>query len=84
MIVKKLDKRATLSAFAHYMGMGLIIPFVNWDMAPWLKGIVIALVTAVPVMVVVYPHDKKAWIPMLVFSIVLGAAIGVAGAMFIG
>jgi len=84
MMIQKLDKRATISAFVHYFALGLIIPFVQWGIAPWLTGSVIALITSIPVMIIVYPHDKKAMIPMIIFSLILGAGIGLAGAKFVG
>ncbi len=84
MLIKRLDKRDIISAFIHYFALGLIIPFVNWEIAPWLKGLVIALLSAIPIMIIVYPKDKKAILPMLVFSLILGAGIGLAGAKFIG
>lgn len=83
MIIQKLDKRDIVSAFLHYFALGLIIPFVNWEIAAWLKGIVIALLTSIPIMTIVYPRDKKAIMPMLIFSLILGAGIGLAGAKFI-
>ncbi len=83
MIVQKLDKSSNISAFIHYFLLGLIIPFVNWDLVPWVKGIVIALLTSIPFMILVFPKDKKAIIPMFIFSIILGAGIGIAGAKFI-
>jgi hypothetical protein len=73
-----------LSAFVHYFALGLIIPFVNWGVAPWLCGICISFLTTLPVMIIVYRKDKKAIIPMFIFSILLGAGIGLAGAKFIG
>lgn len=84
MIMMKLEKTASISAFIHYFVLGLIIPFVGWDLAPWLKGIIISLLSALPVMIIVYPKDKKAIIPMIVFALILGAGIGIAGAKFIG
>jgi len=84
MLLMKLEKSASVSAFAHYFALGLIIPFVGWEIAPWIKGIVIALLTAIPTMIIVFPKDKKAIIPMIVFSMILGAGIGIAGAKFIG
>ncbi|PIF06058.1 MAG: hypothetical protein CSA36_03630, partial [Draconibacterium sp.] len=63
-----MDKRDTISAFVHYFALGLIIPFVNWGITPWLTGIVIALLTSIPI---------------IVFSLILGARIGIAGAKFI-
>ncbi len=84
MLIRKLDKRDSISAFIHYFALGLIIPFVNWEMAPWIKGIIIALLTSIPIMIIVHPKDKKAIIPMMLFSLILGAGIGIAGAKFIG
>ena len=84
MIIMKLDKIANISAFAHYFVLGLIIPFVNWDLSPWITGMIISFLSALPVMILVFPKDKKSLIPMTIFSIVLGAGIGLAGARFIG
>ncbi|MBN1116384.1 MAG: hypothetical protein JXA77_04240 [Bacteroidales bacterium] len=84
MIIMKLEKKANISAFLHYFVLGLIIPFVNWGIESWIKGMVIAFLTAIPIMIIVYPKDKKALIPMIVFSLILGAGIGIAGAKFIG
>ena len=83
MIIKKLDKRANISAFVHYFALGLIIPFVDWEMLPCLKGAIISFISAVPIMIIVSQKDKKAIIPMIIFSLVLGAGIGIAGAKFI-
>ncbi|RRD01950.1 hypothetical protein [Prevotella sp. OH937_COT-195] len=64
MILQKLDKTSCISAFVHYFVLGLIIPFVNIDIYPWLKGALIAILTAFPIMIIVYPKDKKAIIPI--------------------
>lgn len=84
MIIKKLNKRATISAFLHYFALGLIIPFVNWGIPPWITGVVISVLTSIPIMIIVYPEDKKAIVPMIVFPLILGAGIGVTGAKLIG
>ena len=84
MIIQKLDKTSCISAFIHYFVLGIIIPFVNWDMEPWLKGMIIALLMSLPVMVIVYSKDKKAILPMIIFALILGAGIGMAGTKFIG
>ncbi len=84
MIIMKLDKVANISAFVHYFVLGLIIPFVSWGVPPWIKGIIISFLSALPVMIIVYPKDKKAITPMIVFSLILGAGIGIVGAKLIG
>lgn len=83
MLIQKLDKFSCLSAFLHWIVLGLIIPYVDWNMAPWLKGLLIAELSAVPMMILVFPQDPKAIIPMLVFSAILGIAVGIAGHHFI-
>ena len=84
MIIMKLEKVANISAFVHYFVLGLIIPFVSWDIEPWFKGIIISFLSALPVMIIVYPKDKKAIVPMIIFAVILGAGIGFAGDKFIG
>jgi hypothetical protein len=84
MIIQKLDKTSCISAFIHYFVLGFIIPFVNWDLAPWIKGMSISLLMSIPVMVIVFSKDKKAIVPMIIFAVILGAGIGIAGAKFIG
>jgi hypothetical protein len=80
MIKMKLDKYAIASAFIFYF----IMPFIifNTDlfkMAWWLKGGVITLALAAPIVIIVAKEDKKSILPMVVMSIVLGTLIGVAG-----
>jgi len=84
MIIMKLEKAANISAFVHYFVLGLIIPFVSWEIEPWIKGIIISFLSALPVMIIVYNKDKKAIIPMIIFAIILGAGIGLVGDKFIG
>ena len=84
MIIQKMDKYANLSAFAHWVVLGLIIPFVSWNIASWLKGLIIAELFAIPVLLMVAPKDKKAIIPITIMSAVLGVAVAIAGNVFIG
>jgi len=84
MIIQKLDKTANWSAFIHWVVLGLIIPFVHWDIDPWLKGMIIGVLTTVPVMIIVAQNGKKALIPMTIFSAILGIGVGIAGSYFIG
>ncbi len=84
MIIQKMDKYANLSAFTHWIVLGLIIPFVSWNIAPWLKGLIIAEISAIPILLIVAPDDKKAIIPISIMSAILGIGVGLAGAYFIG
>ena len=84
MIIQKMEKSANLSAFSHWLVLGLIIPFVSWNIAPWLKGLIIAELSAIPILFMVVPKDKKAILPITVMSAILGIAVAIAGKAFIG
>ncbi len=84
MLIQKMNKFANLSAFFHWVVLGLIIPFVSWDISAWLKGLIIGEISAVPVLFMVAAEDKKAIIPITLMSAVLGMGIGIAGSYFIG
>lgn len=81
MIKMKVDKYSCASAFVYY----LILPFVtfgiDWFGADlwWLRGGVVALLLAIPVIILVAKDDKKSPIAMTIMSVVLGSIIGVVG-----
>ena len=84
MLIQKLDRVSCSSAFFHYLALGLIIPFVHWEIQPWITGLLISGLTAIPIMIIVYPKDKKAIIPITIFAVILGIGIALAGVKFIG
>lgn len=80
MLKMKLDKYSILSAFLFY----LIAPFIVYNtdlfgMPWWLKGGVITLLMALPIVILVAKEGKKAMMPMLIMSVVLGTLIGIVG-----
>jgi hypothetical protein len=80
MVIQKLDKRATVSAFLQYFFVSIII--VNMDLPHivwWLQGGLISVALAVPGVVIVAMQDKKAVPIILSMAAVLGTLIGVAG-----
>ena len=80
MLKMKLDKHAIISAFVFYLVMPFIIYNTDlYDMAWWLKGPVITLLLALPVIVLVAKEGMKGTIPIIAMSIVLGTLIGVVG-----
>ena len=84
MLIQKLNRFANLSAFTHWVILGLIIPFVSWNIDPWLKGLIIGELTAIPVILMLIQKDKKSVIPILLMSALLGIGVAIAGARFIG
>jgi hypothetical protein len=83
MIIQRIDKTSCISAFIHWIVLGLIIPYVNWDIQPWLKGLIIAELSVLPILVIVFAKEPKSIIPIIIFSAILGASVGLAGAKFI-
>jgi hypothetical protein len=80
MIVQKLDKRGTISAFLQYFFVSIIIvnidlPHIIW----WLQGGLISVSFALPVVCIVSKEEKKAVPIILIMAAVLGTLIGIAG-----
>ena len=80
MVIQKLDKRATISAFLQYFFVSIIIvnidlPHIVW----WLQGGLISVALALPIVPLVASNDKKAVPIILTMAAVLGTLIGVAG-----
>jgi len=80
MIIQKLDKRASISAFLQYFFVSIIIvnidlPHIIW----WLQGGLISVAFTLPVVVIVSAQDKKAVPIILSMAVVLGTLIGIAG-----
>ena len=80
MIAKRLEKRATISAFLQYFFVSIVIvnidlPYITW----WLEGSLISLCLALPIVIIVSATDKKSIPIILTMSIILGALIGIAG-----
>ena len=84
MIIQKLDKYANWSAFVHWVVLGIFIAYIQMSLSPWLKGLVVAELAALPIVIIVSKKDKKAGIPILVMSAVLGTLVGIATAKFCG
>jgi hypothetical protein len=78
MIKMKLDKHAIISAFVFYF----TLPFFIFNTSLfgslfWFKGTIIGFVLALPVIIIVAKDDKKAAVPMVVMSALLGTLMGV-------
>ena len=80
MILKKLPKRAIVSAFLQYLFVSVIIinidlPNVVW----WIEGGLIALMMAIPIIIIIAESDKKSVPIILANAVVLGTLIAWAG-----
>lgn len=80
MIKMNLDKHSICSAFIFY----LILPYVIFhttlfERIWWIRGGIIGLALALPVIILAAGTQKGAAVPMAVMSTVLGALIGIVG-----
>ncbi len=82
MIMQKLDKYANLSAFIHWIVLGIVISYIQMPIAPWLKGFIIAELSAIPIVILVIKDSSKSSIPILIMSAILGILVGVATARY--
>ena len=80
MIKMKIDKYSIISAFVYYLIVPFIIFSIDWfGQLWWLRGGVVSLLIAIPVIIMVAKEDKKSPIAMTVMSIILGSIIGIIG-----
>lgn len=82
MLIQKLDKYACASAFVHWIIMGVIISYIDLPMSPWLKGLVVAEISAIPVLILVAKEEPVSIIPIVVMSAILGVIVGISTAKF--
>jgi len=82
MLIQKLDKYSNISAFIHWVVLGVIIAYIKVPFSPWLKGLVIAELSALPIVILVAKTDVKSVMPILIMSAVLGVLAGITTAKF--
>ena len=80
MLKMKLDRFSVISAFVFY----LIAPFIVYHtdlfgITWWLRGGVITLLLALPVIILVAKDGVQSSMPIAVMSVFLGTLIGVVG-----
>lgn len=81
---KNIPRFSIMAIFAQWVVMGLLIPFVHWEIAPWLKGAIIGELGMLPFMIIAFYRSKKSILPTIIMAAILGAAIAVAASYFIG
>ena len=82
MIIQKLDRFSNWSAFVHWLVLGIIIAPIQLPMSFWLKGLVVAEISSLAIIIIVMKNDPKSIIPILIMSAILGVAAGIATSTF--
>jgi len=77
MVRQKMHFSSIQCVFAQWVFIGLIVPFISWDLPPWLKGLIVAQLGMVPLILLAYGRAKKSPVPIVIFAAILGVGIGV-------
>lgn len=77
MIKQKLNKYSIVSAFVQWVVLGVIIPNTNlFGLVSWVNGLIIAVISALPITILVLENDKKSVPIILTMSAILGSLVG--------
>lgn len=83
MVRQKMHKASIQCVFAQWVFIGLLVPFVDWNLEPWIKGLIVAELGMVPLALLAYGRTKKSPIPIMVFAAILGVCIGIANDLIV-
>ncbi|MCX8129717.1 MAG: hypothetical protein N3I35_06410 [Clostridia bacterium] len=83
MFLQKLDKYAILSAFVQWIILGFIITHIQFGVEGWLKGLIVSVLLALPIIILVMKTDFKSIFPILVMSGILGSLVGFIGDKYV-
>jgi len=76
MFIRGVNLYFNLSIFVFWIVMGFIIANVSLPISSWLKGSLIVLLSAAPIMILVFTKDPRCVVPMYAVSVILGGLIG--------
>jgi hypothetical protein len=84
MFFQKLDKYSIISAFIQWVVVAFVVTHIQFGVEGWLKGLIVAVLMALPVVVLVVKTDAKSAVPILIMSVVLGSLVGFIGDKYAG
>jgi hydrogenase/urease accessory protein HupE len=82
MALGRADRYAMASAFTHWVAVGVLVSYVQAPVPHWLKGLLVSVLSTIPVLVAMMKDKPKSVVPILGMSIVLGALVGVVSGRF--
>ena len=63
---KNVPRFSIMAIFTQWVVIGLLIPFVNWEIALWLKGLIIGELGMLPFLIIAFYRSKKSIIPTII------------------
>ncbi|AET67760.1 hypothetical protein Desor_2156 [Desulfosporosinus orientis DSM 765] len=76
MLIQKLDKYSIISALIQWIVVGVVVSHIQIELESWLKGLVIAVLMGLPIIVLVMKNDAKSALPILMMCVILGSFVG--------
>lgn len=76
MIIQGLDWYSNISAFVFWIIMGFVISYISIPLKSWKKGLLVAGLSALPIMIIVAASDPVSIIPIAIMTVVLGSLVG--------
>lgn len=83
MLLQGLDYHDALVALFHWTVLGLIIPFVYWNIVPWLKGLIIAELSAIPILILSIQKGADDILLLILATALLGVFVGILGSKLV-
>jgi hypothetical protein len=76
MIIQNLDSYSIVSAFLQWVILGFVITHIEIGLQGWLKRLIVAVVLALPIIIITMKIDMTSVLPILIMSAILGSFIG--------
>ena len=76
MLLQGLDAVYSLSAFVQWVVVGFVINHMECGLRGWKKGLVVAELLALPILVLLSKADASALAPIVAMSAILGSLVG--------
>ena len=76
MIAQGLPSSATVSAFVHWIALGVIISYVQMPFRSWVKGLVVAELATLSILALVASSDPVSVPIIFTTTAVLGSLVG--------
>jgi hypothetical protein len=78
MMIQKVGTFASASALAHWIVLGIIIAYIRMPFASWLTGVLVSLLSTIPILILVWEKTPVSVVPIVVMTTLLGIGVGVA------
>lgn len=76
MAAQKMNVYACLSAFVFWLAMGIVISYVVMPVRNWLKGLIVAELSMLPIGVLIFQSEPGSVVIVVVMTALLGSLTG--------